>query len=78
MTPTPRACRRPRPRRRSGGRMEPGRLCRRRPRLDEGAEHLENIWWQMHQSTKSPDAANMRRSARAAIIRRDQTATYQP
>lgn len=37
----------------------------------KAAEHLESVWWQMHQNTNSPDAANMRRSARAAIIRRD-------
>jgi hypothetical protein len=37
----------------------------------KAAEHLENVWWQMHRTTNSPDAANMRRAARAAIIRRD-------
>ena len=37
----------------------------------KAAEHLDNVWWQMHRRTGSPDAANMRRSARAAIIRRD-------
>jgi hypothetical protein len=43
----------------------------------KAAEHLENVWWAMHRTTKSPDAANMRRNARAAIIRRDQISAEQ-
>lgn len=35
------------------------------------AEQLEKVWWQMHGTTKSPDAINMRRSAREAIQLRD-------
>lgn len=30
------------------------------------AEQLEAIWWEMHRSTKSPDAQNMRREASKA------------
>lgn len=34
-------------------------------------EQLVNVWWAMHGTTNSPDAANMRRKAVAAIRLRD-------
>lgn len=37
------------------------------------AEQLEAIWHQMHGTTKSPDAANMRRAASRAVALRDGT-----
>jgi hypothetical protein len=35
------------------------------------AEQLEKVWWEMHRSTNSPDAQNMRREASKAIRLRD-------
>jgi len=35
------------------------------------AEQLEAIWWEMHRTTKSPDAQNMRHLAIFAIRQRD-------
>ena len=35
------------------------------------AEQFEKVWWDMHRTTKSPDAQNMRNAARAAIQLRD-------
>lgn len=35
------------------------------------AEQFEKVWWEMHRTTKSPDAQMMRNSARSAIQLRD-------
>jgi hypothetical protein len=35
------------------------------------AEQFEKVWWEMHQTTRSPDAQGMRAAARKAIQFRD-------
>jgi len=35
------------------------------------AEQFEKVWWEMHRTTKSPDAQGMRTEARKAIQLRD-------
>jgi hypothetical protein len=35
------------------------------------AEQFEKVWWEMHRTTKSPDAQAMRAEARKAIQLRD-------
>ena len=35
------------------------------------AEQFEKVWWEMHRTTKSPDAYNMRQEASRAIRLRD-------
>jgi hypothetical protein len=35
------------------------------------AEQFEKVWWEMHRTTKSPDAQGMRAEARKAIQLRD-------
>jgi len=36
------------------------------------AEQFERVWWEMHRTTKSPDAQIMRQEASKAIRARDQ------
>ena len=38
------------------------------------ADQLEAIWWEMHRSTNSPDAKNMRKLASIAIKQRNAAA----
>lgn len=37
----------------------------------QAAEQFEKVWWEMHRSTKSPDAQGMRTAAIKAIRLRD-------